>query len=395
MSTRARFGPGLLLGLVAVLVTALLTGSVQVGATAATQSGSTTLSAPYVQPGARPAASGEAKLVGTVRFTPARKGRPVVIQRSADGITWTDVARKKQNASGVVTFTAPAYQDLPAPLEDTAYAYRGVAKSWGGLSSYAANAQSAGVWEPKFSDEFSGTGLGEQWADRKVKSKECAKVGDPRARKVAHGTLRLMVKRDPARKGRKCKTSEGKFRYYLNGQVSTEQVPVAFTHGTMSARIKFHKNRGAHGAFWMQPTRRVDGAHPARAGAEVDIAEFFGKGYQKGGLASFIYNYGITDRHHQLVKIGGMAPSATRMLPRRDAWWKRFHVFSVEWTEGAYRFSVDGRQHSVLTRGVTNVDEFLILGLMTSAWELKQAKRLGVRPGGTMQVDWVRVWQRG
>ena len=83
------------------------------------------------------------------------------------------------------------------------------------------------------------------------------------------------------------------------------------------------------------------------------------------------------------------------MLPRRDAWWKRFHVFSLEWTEGAYRFSVDGRQHSVLTRGVTSVDEFLILGLMTSAWELKQAKRLGIRPGGTMQVDWVRVWQKG
>ena len=77
MSSRARVVPGLLVGLVVVLVTAALTGSVQVGATAATQSGSTTLSAPYVQPGGRPASSDKAKLVGTVRFTPARKGRPV------------------------------------------------------------------------------------------------------------------------------------------------------------------------------------------------------------------------------------------------------------------------------------------------------------------------------
>ena len=67
------------------------------------------------------------------------------------------------------------------------------------------------------------------------------------------------------------------------------------------------------------------------AGAEIDIAEFFGKGYQQGGLASFLYNYAITDSA-TASKIGGLAPSATRMLPPRDAWWKRFHVFSLEWT---------------------------------------------------------------
>ena len=33
------------------------------------------------------------------------------------------------------------------------------------------------------------------------------------------------------------------------------------------------------------------------------------------------------------------------MLPRGDAWWKRYHVFTLEWTPRSYTFSVDGRVH--------------------------------------------------
>ncbi len=395
MSTRPLALPGVVLVALAALIAAGLTGSLQPGAAAVTQSGTTSLSAPNVQPGGRPAASDQAQLVGTVRFAPARKGRKVQVQRSADGgLTWTKFGKpKKQNKAGSVTFTAPAYKKRADPLPDAPYVYRGVAQRTKTLAAVTSSAQSAAVWAPAFRDEFSGTTLGDSWADRRPASKECAKVGDPRARKVGHGVLKLSVKRDPAKRHRKCKTSEGKFHYYLNGQVSTQHVPVTFRHGTLSARIKFHQHRGSHGAFWMQALRPDYGASPNVAGAEIDIAEFFGKGYPGGGLASFLYNYGIR-KHGEPVKIGGVAPSATRMLSKRDAWWKRYHVFSLEWTENSYTFSVDGRTHSVIKRGVTNVEEYLILGLMTSAWELKQAKRLGISPTGSMRVDWVRVWQR-
>ena len=114
----------------------------------------------------------------------------------------------------------------------------------------------------------------------------------------------------------------------------------------------------------------------------------------EGGLASFLYNYGVLDRSGDPVKIGGMAPSATRMLPQGDAWWKRYHVFSVEWTPNSYTFMVDGRPHFRTKRGVSGVDEYLILSMLTSDWELLQAKKLGISPGGAMQVDWTRVWQR-
>ena len=389
MSSRPRTASRMALGLAALLVTGTLTGSVQGGAaSAAVQSGTTSLSPANVQPGRRPASSDKADLVGTVKFSPARKGRPVQIQRSLDGVTWTDVGKaKKQNGAGAVSFTAAAAKG------GQPYSYLGVAKKWRGMARYTST-QSSEVWQEKFVDDFGGTTLGDQWAHRRPDSKECAKVGDSRATKVAKGTLRLSVKRDPNKLRRKCKVpGYGTFRYYLNGQVSTQEVPHAFKHGTMSARIKFHSRRGAHGAFWMQPMIRTDGARPALAGAEIDIAEFFGKGYQKGGLASFVYNYGVRKKGKP-IKIGGMVPKATRMLPKRDAWWKKYHVFSLEWTENAYRFSVDGRTHSTLTRGVTSVEQFMILGLMTSAWELKQAKKLGINPVDTMNVDWVKVWQK-
>lgn len=395
MSQRPHALPGVVLVVLAALVAAVFTGSLQPGAAAVTQSGSTSLSAPNVQPGGRPAAADKAVLLGTVRFSPAKKGRPVQIQRSVDGgLTWQDVGKpKKQNSSGVVTFTGPAEKDLAAPLLDAPYSYRGVARPYKGLAAVSATEQSAAVWQQKFTDEFSGTSLSDQWADRTPDSKECAKVGDPRASKVGRGVLKLSVMRDPRKRHKVCRTSSGKFHWYLNGQVTTQGLDQRFSHGTYSARIRFHKHRGAHGAFWMQPYEANHGARPAVAGAEIDIAEFFGKGYPGGGLASFLYNYGVLDKHGDPVKIGGVDPSATKALPKGDAWWKRYHVFSMEWTSNSYRFSVDGRTHSVITKGVTSNEEFMILGLMTSAWELKQAKRLGVSPTGSMQVDWVRVWQ--
>ena len=210
--------------------------------------------------------------------------------------------------------------------------------------------------------------------------------------RVRLGTLRLQVRLNPAKRNRTCRVDGERLRYYLNGQVSTQHVPHAFTRGTFAARIKFPRQRGQHGGFWMQPVRsRYLPGRPARSGAEIDVVEFFGKGYPEGGLASFLYNYGI---ERGTKKIGGVWPRATRMLGRRDAWWKSYHVFSLEWTERSYTFSVDGRVHWRTGRGVSGIDEYLILSMLTSDWELLQAKRLGIRPRGTMKVDWVRVWQR-
>ncbi len=361
-------------------------------APAVTQSGVTKLTAPMVQPGRRPAPSSKARLAGSVKFTPARKGRRVVIQRRVADGPWKRVAKKRQDDSGSVSFTGPAN----APHQP--YIYRGVARRWKGLPKHAASPQSAAVWAEAFREEFAGRKLGPQWANRESKatSRKCSKVGDRRASNVRRGTLRLKVMVNPSRRGDTCRIrrgpDKGRYKYYLNGQVSTQHVPHGFTFGTFAARMKFPRTRGKHGAFWMQPLsgQYLEG-RPGKSGAEIDIAEFFGQGYPEGGLASFLYNYGIDAG---TKKIGGLAPSATRMLPRGDAWWKRYHVFSLEWNKRAYIFRVDGRQHWRTGRGISRIDEYLILSLLSSDWELRQAKKLGVKPSGTMHVDWVRAWQK-
>lgn len=363
------------------------------------QTGKTRLSAPIVQPGGRPTSSSRANLTGTVTFRPVHKHRPVTVQRRVvheDGsaTAWQKVAVRRENGKGQVDFTGAAYR------KGDPFEYRGVARRLPGKPKIVATGQRADVWQPVFFDEFNGRrSLGDKWLDRTSdsSSRKCSRVGDPRASQVRRGTLRLQVK--PIR-GSHCRIrrgpDKGRYKRYLNGQVSTQHLgdAGAFAYGTFAARIRFPKLRGQHGAFWLQPTTRKDGARPRNAGAELDIAEFFGKGYRKGGLASFLYNYGILDRHHNPKKIGGMQPDATRMLPGRDNWWKRYHVFSLEWTPRAYTFSVDGRQHFRTSKGVTEVPEYLLLSQLSSDWELKQAKKHGINTvRGTMHVDWARVWQ--
>ena len=79
-------------------------------------------------------------------------------------------------------------------------------------------------------------------------------------------------------------------------------------------------------------------------------------------------------------------------MNRDDAWFKRYHVFSVEWTPKAYVFRVDGVQTLRLTQGVSQVPEFLILSMLSSDWELPTLDRATL-PNAT-EIDWVRVWQQ-
>jgi beta-glucanase (GH16 family) len=154
--------------------------------------------------------------------------------------------------------------------------------------------------------------------------------------------------------------------------------------------VKFPRERGQHGAFWLQRSgvAPVPG-NPRASGAEIDIAEFFGKGYPSGGFASFVYYLNEDDENE---KVGGLLPEATRDLPPGDAWWRSYHVFSVEWTPKRYVFRVDGREIGSIGKGVSGVEQFLVLSLLSSDYELGRINASSLP--STMEVDWVRVWQR-
>ena len=88
----------------------------------------------------------------------------------------------------------------------------------------------------------------------------------------------------------------------------------------------------------------------------------------------------------------GCRPHATDALEHGDAWWKKYHVFSVEWTPDAYIFRVDGRESFRQTENISGKPEFLVLSLLSSDWELPDLDKSQIPTD--MKVDWVRVYQQ-
>jgi hypothetical protein len=57
-----------------------------------------------------------------------------------------------------------------------------------------------------------------------------------------------------------------------------------------------------------------------------------------------------------------------------------------------YIFRIDGVETWRTTRGISRQQQYLILSLLTSDWELPQLDRKSLPT--TMRVDWVRAWQQ-
>jgi beta-glucanase (GH16 family) len=320
-----------------------------------------------VQRGGSPASSGLAVNSVLAKFYPARPGRSVTFYRSAGSAIQT-VERSDGTAimranvgGGTVSATAAPRYGAPA----------------------ASTSAAVSDWTPVFGDEFSGTSLSPQWGYRnegvyigsRTKSKS-----DRRAVTVGGGTVALQVKKDPS--------SSYKL---LNGQITTQD-SFRFTYGVAASRIKLQRGRGQHGSFWLQsPTYSTFPGYPGKAGAEIDAVEYFGQGYPDGGLANFLY-YRNSSRKD--VKIGGVVPAASRLKPSGDTWWDSYHVFSVKWTPQSYTFYVDGQQMYYSTRALSHTQEFIILSLLSSDWELKYLDRAHLSTKSLMRVDWTRVWQR-
>ena len=203
---------------------------------------------------------------------------------------------------------------------------------------------------------------------------------DSTAVSVGGGTVNLMVKPDPRSSSR-----------YLNGHISTER-HYKFTHGLAAARVRFQQGRGSHGSFWLQsPTYSLRPGNPGLSGAEIDTVEFFGQGYPDGGLATFLY-YANSSRTN--VKYGDVWRNAYKLKSSSDTWWNSYHVFAVKWTPTSYTFYIDGQQLWSSARAVSQTDQFLILSLLSSDWELKYLDRAHLSTKSVMRVDWARVWTR-
>jgi hypothetical protein len=223
---------------------------------------------------------------------------------------------------------------------------------------------------------------------------------DARAVEVANNQLRLKAVPDPDYPG--C---------VLVGHVTTGILD--FVRGHISARVKFERPKGAHGAVWHQ-----SGYGPG--GAELDVVEFFGErggshitdptaavwtqkvqhtvytGDGSGGITQYgrvTYTDNIPSTEALPAK-GGFAPN------NDDTWWTQFHTYEAFWNGDGYRFYIDDIYvGSRLDAPAATVPGELILSLLVSDGGEHNAMDDMLTNKGydysdyVMYVDWVRVWR--
>ena len=335
------------------------------------------------QPGEAPLAADSASNVVIAAVSPRIPYIPVVVEARV-GAGWTSVGKALTDDRGQVVVPVPQHA-----------VYRAVAKE-------KESAADTVTYSLDFSDEFTRGELGTGWYHRMQEyspesNRACSK-GDPRAVQATGATLRLSVLRDPdradlcpaLRKG----VYEGPFSYRLNGHVSTEK-SYSFTYGVVAARMKFQRAaEGQHSSFWLLPASSSGGGvGPEHQGAEIDVVEYFGTKKNSSGLAQFTYH---NDPSGTRVKTGDVLEDVDRFLAdKKDTWFDRYHVFSVQWTPSEYIFRIDGKESWRSSVGVSRQRQFIILSLLSSDYAIANAGVEGEAALGTQStdVDWVRVWR--
>jgi beta-glucanase (GH16 family) len=346
---------------------------------------------PIHQPGRDAAPSSEATTVVSATVTPAQAGRSIVLERRT-GHGWQSEGTLPTNPAGRAEFFVPT--------RSAAATYRAVAQSYRGLAAMRSSSVAATTWgAPDFVDEFDGTGLSPAWEHRiqfynPWGGRACSK-GSPAAVSVADGALQLGSMPDPSVADLCTATDEagnviGQFPYRLNGHISTQH-SADFLYGVAAARMKFQRNPGAHAAFWLQPRGLLD-TGPTPWGAEIDVVEWYGSKFGRSRLSSAVHAP-LPDGDK--VQYGGPVSKPDRFLANRsDAWWRNYHVFSVEWTPTEYVFRISGHEVWRIDEGISHDPEFLILSMLSSDFELPAlANSQGLTQ--TASVDWVKFWQAG
>lgn len=360
----------------------------------ARQRGSLTALPPLVQPG--PQAMEPMQGVSVVaQFSPARKGREVVLQRRV-GAQWEQIQSAAQDVTGAAAFTAPVLDGAGQPAT-----YRAVAAPVRGnrwvTERVATEAVTAHDFPLLFEDTFAGDTLDPtKWSDQLkdtvegaiASNRKCSRI-NPTTRRVSDGVLHMGIAADPTKTGQPClwtdtKGTTGEHPYMWNTQIMTRG-NFEFRYGFAAARMKVQRAKGMHSAFWLQPHDIPDG--PPALGTEIDVMEFFGDtGRTSNGIASFVHWY--ENGVHQ--QRGRIVPESSVLRVEGKQWWDNFHVFSVEWTPTAYVFRVDGREFHRETLAISQAPEYLLLSMLTGDYEYKNLT--SDEWGQTAQVDWVRVW---
>ena len=233
-----------------------------------------------------------------------------------------------------------------------------------------------GDWELVWSDDFEGTSLNRNNWNVEVNgsgggnNEKQYYVDSENNLKVSDGTLKII-----------CRKENYGGRKYTSGRINSKGKQ-EFKYGRIEARLKLPRFSGIWPAFWML------GANYDRVGwpkcGEIDIMEAINDDDFVFSNLHWSYNNGPADTHGKKYKVND-----------RTQW----HTYGMEWDENTAKFYVD--DHVYDTFSITSQSQmeefrkkqFIILNLAIG----------GNLPGNnidesglpaTMEVDWVRVYQK-
>jgi beta-glucanase (GH16 family) len=229
-------------------------------------------------------------------------------------------------------------------------------------------------WRLTWRDEFDGPALDlTKWSYRQVGPRESSVIAADCISMSGDGLVHLTVKE-----------RDGVLQ---NAMIGTQK-KFETRYGIMAARIRFPRQEGQHGAFWMQPaTRELVPNDAGRSGSEIDIIEWFGAGRKDGGTGSNVYWPSEGPKPNRAGKMVNLH----HLLPPGETWSDDFHIYSVEWSPQGYIFRVDDHEMQRIDVGISHQPQYLILSLLTADWEVSRLDRSNLP--NSMDVDWVRVWQ--
>ncbi len=216
------------------------------------------------------------------------------------------------------------------------------------------------IWE----DQFDGRHLDTtKWQVRGIGPRAIAWVSEE-AVKVEDGLLKLYA----LKKGDK----------YLASAVGTQGRFMA-RYGWYECRAQVQKSPGVWAAFWIQSTDIAKGEDPAIYGAEIDIMECFRK------LGDDIVSHNVHWAY------GPNQQSTRGMQSYLEGVGEGFHTFALEWLPDRYVFYVDGYKFYEVTKGISHIEEYMILSMEYPGKTEEISKT--VFPD-VFLVDYVKVYQK-
>jgi|GEM_PF-2202132 beta-glucanase (GH16 family) len=129
-------------------------------------------------------------------------------------------------------------------------------------------------------------------------------------------------------------------RNYASGALTTQN-KFSFLYGRVDVRVRLPKGDGFWPAIWTLPVHNTD---VGIASYETDILELLGQDPTTAYVAQH--------------SVGYPRSYCTYTGPDFSA---AFHTFTMEWSPGKIVWLVDGVQHCLITVGVSNVSEYLLL----------------------------------